>query len=213
MPVVTEDRPIDAVREEVIDQLIVNYSHGHLSLDAFERRLDQAMASDNHLDLLALTADLDMEADSDYADRKQQDLGIHYNTQDAVDKDYIIDIFGGCNRSGTWQVAREIRMFCLFGGNELDFTNARFSHPVTRIKVFSLFGGSSIYVPENLNVHSKAFCIFGGIGNDANSIHVPQGPTLIIEGFIIFSGIGIKIRRTLKERFMEFADGLKRLLS
>ena len=43
MSVKVEDRPIEQVREQVIDQLIYNYSHGVISVDAFERRLDNAM--------------------------------------------------------------------------------------------------------------------------------------------------------------------------
>ena len=45
MAVILEDRPIETLREEVIDTLIYNYSHGVISNEAFERRLDQAMAS------------------------------------------------------------------------------------------------------------------------------------------------------------------------
>ena len=43
MPVPPQDRPLTAVREETIDRLIVNYGHGKLSLEAFERRLDEAL--------------------------------------------------------------------------------------------------------------------------------------------------------------------------
>ena len=48
MTVILEDRPIEQVREETIDQLIFNYSHGVISAEAFERRLDQAMNSNTH---------------------------------------------------------------------------------------------------------------------------------------------------------------------
>ena len=47
MPVDNQDRPIEVVREEVIDQLIVNYGHEALSLEAFDRRLDQALSADD----------------------------------------------------------------------------------------------------------------------------------------------------------------------
>ena len=56
MSVILEDRPIEQVREETIDQLIVNYSHGVISAEAFERRLDQAMSSDNHQEIIDLVA-------------------------------------------------------------------------------------------------------------------------------------------------------------
>ena len=55
MPVVPQDRPINALREETIDQLIVNYGHGKLSLAAFERRLDEALDTQSHDRLLELT--------------------------------------------------------------------------------------------------------------------------------------------------------------
>ena len=32
-----EDRPLEKVREETIDQLVMNYGHGELSSEAFER--------------------------------------------------------------------------------------------------------------------------------------------------------------------------------
>jgi hypothetical protein len=43
MPVTPNDRPIETLREETIDQLIMNYGHGKLSREAFERRLDEAL--------------------------------------------------------------------------------------------------------------------------------------------------------------------------
>ena len=33
MPIRPEDRPIDALREQTVDRLIMNYGHGHLSED------------------------------------------------------------------------------------------------------------------------------------------------------------------------------------
>jgi len=48
MPVTPHDRPIDALREQTVDQLIMNYGHGKLSREAFERRLDEALDSKSH---------------------------------------------------------------------------------------------------------------------------------------------------------------------
>ena len=76
MPVKTQDRPINIVREEVIDQLIVNYGHEELSLEAFERRLDQALASDDPEELTELVADLELQADKDYSDQKREELDL-----------------------------------------------------------------------------------------------------------------------------------------
>lgn len=72
MTVKLTDRPIETVREETIDQLIMNYSHGRISYEAFERRLDQAMETDQHQVLLDLTEDLDLSVDDNYAASKSK---------------------------------------------------------------------------------------------------------------------------------------------
>jgi len=40
MPVESQDRPVDVLRKEVIDQLIVIYAHEEPSREAFGRRLE-----------------------------------------------------------------------------------------------------------------------------------------------------------------------------
>ena len=76
MPVPPQDRPLDAVREETIDRLIVNYGHGKLSLEAFERRLDQALDAKSADALVALTNDLELQVDRQYAQQKRAEFGI-----------------------------------------------------------------------------------------------------------------------------------------
>lgn len=219
MPVKIEDRPIGILREEVIDQLIMNYGHEKLSLEAFERRLDSAMESNDPHVLVDLTQDLDLNVDQDYVDLKKQEMS-HKSTMDEPNDygrekevDYLVNIFGGSGRSGIWNVAREMNVINIFGGGDIDLTDARFSHKTVHIKVFSLFGGSTIFVPDNINVCVKAFCIFGGIDNRAASVDDASVPTVVIDGISIFSGINIKVKRTIKERFMRFADGIKNVLS
>ena len=101
MSVPDQDKPVEMLREEVIDQLIMNYGHGELSLDAFDRRLGVAIDSSDHTELAGLIADLSLAVDKTYADKKKQELGIRYETSDAEDIDYMINIFGGSNRSVT----------------------------------------------------------------------------------------------------------------
>ena len=211
MPVKSQDRPIDVLREEVIDQLIVNYGHEELSLEAFERRLDQALASDDAGELSELVADLELKADQSYADQKREELNLDldYDYGATPEIEYAFNIFGGSNRSGPWNVPREIRMFNLFGGGEIDFTEARFTHPSVRIKMLTLFGGASIYVREDINTVSKVISIFGGTDNSAPSSRSSHAPVVIIEGLVMFGGTTIKIKRTIKEIFVDFADRIR----
>ena len=68
MSVATQDRPIESVRQEVIDQLIMNYSHGEISLEAFESRLDKAMNGTDPQEINDLTKDLNLNVDTKYQD-------------------------------------------------------------------------------------------------------------------------------------------------
>ncbi len=215
MTVVIEDRPIETVRTEVIDKLIMNYSHGEISYEAFERRVDQAMESQCNKELVSLTEDLVLKVDQAYVDSKKQDLSYKYEPGHTEELDNIVNIFSGSKRGGNWKVAKEVRCLSIFSGTDIDFTDAHFAQPVVRVKLFSLFSGDTIYVPENVNVISKAFCIFGGIDNLASGQVNPNiaTPTIVIEGVCIFSGIDIKVRRTIKEKFVEMADSLKKMFS
>ncbi len=215
MTVILEDRPRETVRSEVIDQLIMNYSHGELSYEAFERRLDQAMELQCNKELVALSEDLPLTVDKAFVESKKQDLAPNIVSGDAEDIEYMINIFSGNKRSGIWTVPKEIRSFSLFSGSDIDLTDAKFAQDELRIKVFCLFSGNNIYIPENVNVVSKAFCIFGGIDYQTTTQVNPNidTPTIVIEGLCIFSGIDIKVRRTIKEKFVEMADSLKKMSS
>jgi hypothetical protein len=213
MAVVLEDRPIEDVREEVIDTLIYNYSHGVISSEAFERRLDLAMASQHHQEIFNLAADLEKTTDTEFNLQKERQFNINYATNDSDETDTIVNILGGSCRSGQWTVPREIRIITLFGGADIDFTDAIFTTHNVTIKVLCLFGGTDISIPENINVISKAFCILGGIDNSAPSIASRQAPILTIEGLVMFGGLDIKVKRTIKEKFVAFANQMKTIFN
>jgi hypothetical protein len=213
MAVILEDRPIESVREEVIDTLIYNYSHGVISNEAFERRLDQAMASQNHQEIVNLAADLEHTTDQEFNSQKERKFNVNYAASDNEKTETIVNILGGSCRSGQWTVPREIRIITLFGGADIDFTDAIFTTPNVTIKILCLFGGTDISVPEDINVISKAFCILGGIDNFAPSIASRQAPTLTIEGLVMFGGLDIKIKRTIKEKFVAFANQMKTMFN
>lgn len=214
MPVTPQDRPLDALREETVDQLIMNYGHGKLSRAAFERRLDEALDTKSHDRLLELTKDLDLRTDREYTAQKKAELGIKVDTAagSRVDEaDTIINVFSGNNRRGAWDVPNVIRIVNVFGGSELDFTDARFTAETTYITVFCLFGGVNIRVRDGMRAISKAFCIFGGVDNRGGTTTDPNAPLLVIEGFALFGGVDIRVKKTPRQRLHEFADQLRTL--
>ncbi|MFT5693134.1 MAG: hypothetical protein ACI92E_002470 [Oceanicoccus sp.] len=213
MVVTANDRPLEELREEIIDQLIMNYGHGALSLEAFQRRLDRAFNETQHSILNDLVTDLELDVDKTYIETKEQKLGVNYETDTVEDVEYMVNIFGGSDRGGQWVAGKEIRIINIFGGGNVDFSEAKFAHRRVRIRFLSFFGGTTIYVPKDINTINKVICIFGGVDNKAPSSSSDRAPTIIIDGLVVFGGVTIKIKKILKERFIEFADGLKNLFS
>ncbi|MEM9101156.1 MAG: LiaF domain-containing protein [Pseudomonadota bacterium] len=209
MSVVDQDKPLRLLKDEVIDQLVLNYSHGKLSLEAFERRLDDAMAAEDHQRLIDLTTDLELDVDNHFLNQKESYRKQYYENVSVEENDLFINIFGGSDRKGIWNVGKKVRTFNLFGGGTLDLSLANFTHSKTYIEDITVFGGGEIYVPENVNIVCQVFCIFGGLTNKAESVSDPSAPTLIIRGAIIFGGLDIKVKKRFKERLMQFAQGLK----
>lgn len=209
MPVKLEDRPIEKVKEEVIDVLVHNYSHGFISSEAFERRLDVVIETTSHHEMVKQIEDLDDAPDATIKRHKDQQFSVNYHDEATDESDTIVNIFGGSDRTGHWTVPKTITVISIFGGADIDFTDARFTSPNVTVKIFGIFSGDNIFVPENVNVVSKVFCVFGGVNNKAPSIASRQAPTITIEGLALFTGIDIKVKTTMKEKFVAFANQMK----
>lgn len=218
MAVSTADRPLDTLREETVDQLITNYGHGQLSLEAFQRRLDLAFEAEEHDALLKLVDDLELKVDAQYVEQKRVEQShvarTSVRSEDADEDDddeveYVVDVFGGSNRTGQWRVPAELRVITVFGGSDIDFSEATFTSPTTRIRMLCLFGGVDIYVPEGINTTVKAFAIFGGIDNRTPSCPDQDAPRLVVEGLVMFGGADVKIRKSLKERVQLLAERVR----
>ncbi|MGM0526362.1 MAG: DUF1707 domain-containing protein [Pseudomonadota bacterium] len=210
MAVKFEDRPIEQVREETIDQLVMNYSHGIISAQAFERRLDQAMdATDNQL-LAELVSDLELETDTTYTSMKEQQFAPHYGEGRVEPTEKVISILSSNERSGHWTVPREITVYSLLGSVELDFSDAVFQHPSVTIKLIGALSSVELFVPEEVTTSSNVFNILGSVENKVSaSGRMRQAPHIEVVGTQILGSIEVKVRRTMREKFLSFANSVK----
>lgn len=209
MSVILKDRPIEQVREETIDQLIFNYSHGVISSEAFERRLDQAMNAESHQEIVALVADLTLKADTKYNDNKEHQFTPSYANAEYDDSLNLKSILGNIERSGQWHVPKTITVNSILGEAVLDFTDAIFQHQNVTIKLNCILGSNKIYVPENINVVCKTYGIISSIENKAPSMATRQAPIITIEGKVVLGSLNVSIKSTIKEKFIAFANNLK----
>lgn len=113
-----------------------------------------------------------------------------------MDMDYLDDlsILGGGNKRVQSQNFKGGKITSIFGGSEFDLKNAKISGEGCVIDVFTMFGGSKLVVPEDWQVKSDVFSMFGGFGDKRNLKPIDANPdkTLVLKGFVMFGGIEIK---------------------
>ncbi len=111
--------------------------------------------------------------------------------------DYIDDVsvFGGGAKIVNSNNFKGGDITAIFGGSEFSFKDTEISPDGCTIDVFTMFGGSKLIVPDNWDVKSDMFSVFGGF-NDKRIIRPDdsgeQKPVLYLKGAVIFGGMEIK---------------------
>jgi predicted membrane protein len=104
----------------------------------------------------------------------------------------ITTVFGGTKKKVFSKQFKGGETTCIFGGTDLDLTQADINGTVV-IDVVQLFGGVKMVVPANWEIKSDITAILGGFDDKRTT---PQGPSsgkkLVITGFVMFGGVEIK---------------------
>lgn len=102
-------------------------------------------------------------------------------------------IFGGSKKIIISKNFRGGDIVNIFGGSELDLTQADMSEPAI-IEITTIFGGTKLIVPSDWDIKSEAVMIFGGVEDKRKMHTINEVPdkTLVLRGTVIFGGIDIK---------------------
>ncbi|TXI68026.1 MAG: hypothetical protein E6Q41_04730 [Cyclobacteriaceae bacterium] len=104
----------------------------------------------------------------------------------------ITTIFGGAKKKVFSKQFKGGDTTCLFGGTDIDLTQADINGTVV-IDIVQMFGGVKMVVPANWEIKSDITAILGGFDDKRST---PQGPSsgkkLVITGFVMFGGVEIK---------------------
>jgi len=108
-----------------------------------------------------------------------------------------VAIFGGIERRVTSQDFQGGHINAVFGGVEIDLTDANMQVEEATLEINAIFGGVELRVPEAWQVAFRGTPIFGGIA-DKTLRRGSQQPTvlptrvLVLTGAVIFGGVEIK---------------------
>jgi predicted membrane protein len=122
----------------------------------------------------------------------------HFNENSVTDRPegYIdeVNIFGGSKIKVVSQNFKGGKITSIFGGTELDFTNAQLAEGTNVIDMVCMFGGASMILPTDWHVHSEVVSVLGGFADKRFKISnaVASDRELVIKGVAIFGGGEIK---------------------
>ena len=106
-------------------------------------------------------------------------------------------VFGGLERRMTSQDFQGGDVTAIFGGVELDLTEASIQAKEATLAITAIFGGVELRVPPNWQVAFRGAPIFGGIEDKTRTARVADPSNsdlkvLVITGAVIFGGLEIK---------------------
>ena len=192
-------------RQRAVDRLCEHFAADNLDTDEFERRLDLAYAAQTKHELVALEQDLPelrprsaTEAAPDPAETDPANAprrAVVDPSRPAPERDFMLAVMGGTERTGRWTPARNIRVFSMMGGASLDFREATFATGEVTVSILQVMGGTEIIVPPGVHVESNGVAIMGGFGSaQRSSPSSPDAPVLRITGFALMGGVDISAR-------------------
>lgn len=117
------------------------------------------------------------------------------SSKEEADADYFetSTVFGGTEKSVVSKNFRGAKITSVFGGTELNLTNADLQQPAI-IDTTTVFGGLTIAVPADWRVQSELTAIFGGVEEKrpmVNSSETEDHKVLILKGNCFFGGVEI----------------------
>ncbi len=114
-----------------------------------------------------------------------------------VGDDYIdyVHVFSGGERQIVSDNFRGGKVSAVFGGSEIDLTQAKLAPGVSELEIACVFGGTTIIVPDDWNVKIEVVPVLGGFGDSrklrpGRTIDVSR--QLIIKGAVVFGGGEVK---------------------
>ncbi|MFC1417480.1 DUF1707 SHOCT-like domain-containing protein [Streptacidiphilus cavernicola] len=203
-PAEADLRASDADRERVAEALREAYAEGRLTAEEHSERVDSVYAAKTLGELVPLTVDLPSHAATHAAAAGTASVPRPAGQQDRsalpsrTEPETMVAVFGGAQRKGRFRAGRSLKALAVFGGVEIDLTEAVFDAPELVIHCTAVFGGVEIRVPEHVTLRGGGAGIFGGFDVKQQEGTDPHGPVVTIKGSAVFGGVEAKLRRPNK---------------
>jgi len=190
-------RASDTDRDKVATVLSTAYAEGRITREEHDERLDAVMRARTFDDLVPITNDLvplapaTPPAPVPVAAEIPVEATFTVDTSRDSGPDQMIAVFGGATRKGRWRMPKQVNAVALFGGVEIDLTEATFESTEIEISGFWCFGGMEIKAPAGIEVRDRTAGIFGGTEIKGLGDPLPGAPVITIKGASLFGGVSV----------------------
>jgi hypothetical protein len=183
----------DADRDHVVALLNAAHAEGRLTAAERDQRMTAARLAETFDDLVPLTRDLVGPATPTQV--------VSYDEARGSDSaDQIVAIFAGASRKHAWRVRKHTSILTVFGGAEIDLTQAIFEARDVEVNVFCLFGGIELTVPAGTDVNNQVMAVLGGSEVGRLTPPDPSAPRITLKGFVGFGGLEVRNPKVKKNR-------------
>ncbi|MGK5534009.1 DUF1707 SHOCT-like domain-containing protein [Streptomyces sp. URMC 129] len=104
----------------------------------------------------------------------------------------VVAVLSGASRQGRWRVGARVNVVAVFGGVELDLTEAIFEQQHVVINATALCGGVEIKVPENVSLRGGGSGVMGGFDVRESESADPGAPVVLVRGVAVWGGVEAK---------------------
>lgn len=192
--------PLNHTRQVTIDALCEHFANDVMTVEEFERRVEDAHRASSVDELKDLLRDLPGSGDLPAVVDGQLPAPVaDYSISTAVDekeREFIVAVMGGGGRAGRWRPARRNFTVAIMGGAELDFRAAVMRPGITDLHIYTMWGGVEVIVPPGMNVECHGIALMGGFDHSADHLVAPDAgaPTLRITGVALMGGVEVSVR-------------------
>jgi hypothetical protein len=195
-----ENGELGTARQKAIDALCEHFASDALSVEEFERRLDNAHKARGIEELRQVLTDLPsgdlpvlhQGAGPAPAARWQGTVP----ASRVRERGWVVAALGGVEKSGRWVPARHTYGVAVMGGLVLDFREALLPPGITEVRLCTRMGGAEIIVPPGLSVESDGVAILGGFEHreEVSMSTDPDAPFLRLRGAALLGGVEVSVR-------------------
>ena len=194
-------RVSDADRDQVAEVLRDAAGQGRLTLDELDQRLENAYAAKTYADLETVTRDLPAPGTAASAGTAPgTTTGFPGARVGGTPGSKVsVAIMSEARRSGQWVVPDVYVAVAFMGSVVLDLRQARFSQREVTIHAYTLMGGISVILPEDIEADVSGIAFMGGFDQRASGPGAPGAPRVKVIGFAFMGGVDVR-RRPPKKR-------------